>query len=219
MGHSYFGDELVVELVAGPAVEVVADDPHFRLPTQPKVVAGWEGTGEAVDPHVLVEGEGEDTGVVTHESEGVGGGGGDTPGGEVLGSDADEGPGGHRADSEGGKEGKKRKKRKKRKKGKRRAEAGGGAKNSEDKDQNSTSEAEEQPRTVERRIFRRQKTRKLRKLNDGGKLEIVTIKTHNSSDFSDMVLRPKGQKRRKNAKGRRVTTDDILECEGGRLDP
>ena len=43
MGHSYFGDELVVELVAGPAVEVVADDPHFRLPTQPKVVAGWEG--------------------------------------------------------------------------------------------------------------------------------------------------------------------------------
>ena len=72
---------------------------------------------------------------------------------------------------------------------------------------------------MERRIFRRQKTRKLRKLNDGGKLEIVTIKTHNSSDFSDMVLRPKGQKRRKSAKGRRVTTDDILECEGGRLDP
>ena len=35
----------------------------------------------------------------------------------------------------------------------------------------------------------------------------------------DMVLRPKGQKRRKNAKGRRVTADDILECEGGRLDP
>jgi len=118
MGHSYFGDELVVELVAGPAVGVVADDPHFRLPTQPKVVTGWEGTGEAVDPHVLVEGEGEDPGVVTHESEGGGGGGGDTPGGEVLGSEADEGSGGHRADSEGRKEGKKRKKRKKRKKGK-----------------------------------------------------------------------------------------------------
>ena len=80
---------------------------------------------------------------------------------------------------------------------------------------------------VERRIFRRHKTRKSRKLNNGGKLEIVAIKTleivaiktHNSSDFSDMVLRPKGQKRRKNAKGSRVTTDDILECEGGRLDP
>ena len=116
MGHSYFGDELVVELVAGPAVGVVADDPHFRLPTQPKVVTGWEGTGEAVDPHVLVEGEGEDTGVVTHESEGVGGGGGDTPGGEVLGSEADEGSGGHWADSEGRKEGGKRKKGKKEKK-------------------------------------------------------------------------------------------------------
>ena len=116
MGHSYFGDGLVVELVAGPAVGVVADDPHFRLPTQPKVVAGWGGTGEAVDPHVLVEGEGEGTGVVTHESEGVGGGGGDTPGGEVLGSGADEGSGGHRADSEGRKEGEKRKKRKKGKK-------------------------------------------------------------------------------------------------------
>ena len=115
MGHSYFGDELVGGLVAGPAVGVVADDPHFRLPTQPKVVAGWEGTGEAVDPHVLVEGEGEGTGVVTHESEGVGGGGGDTPGGEVLGSEADEGSGGHRADSEGRKEGKKRKKGKKEK--------------------------------------------------------------------------------------------------------
>ena len=115
MGHSYFGDELAVGLVAGPAVGVVADDPHFRLPTQPKVVAGWEGTGEAVDPHVLVEGEGEDTGVATHESEGEGEGGGDTPGGEVLSSGADEGSGGHSADIEGRKEGKKRKKGKKEK--------------------------------------------------------------------------------------------------------
>ena len=72
---------------------------------------------------------------------------------------------------------------------------------------------------MERRIYRRHKTRKLRKLNDGGKLEIVQVKTHNSSDYSDMVLRPKGQKRRKNERGRRVTTDDILECEGGRLVP
>ena len=219
MGHSYFGDELAVGLVAGPAVGVVADDPHFRLPTQPKVVAGWEGTGEAVDPHVLVEGEGEDTGVVTHESEGVGGGGGDTPGGEVLGSGADEGSGGHWADSEGRKEGEKRKKRKKRTKGKKRAEAGGSAKNSAEDDQNSTVEEEDHPRTVERKIYRGHKTRKLRKLNDGGKLELVQVKTHSSLDYSDMVLRPKGQKRRKNAKGRRVTTDDILECEGGRLDP
>ena len=72
---------------------------------------------------------------------------------------------------------------------------------------------------MERRIYRRQKTRKLRKLNDGGKLEIVQVKPHNSSDYSDMVLRPKGRKRSKNERGRRVTTDDILECEGGRLVP
>ena len=102
---------------------------------------------------------------------------------------------------------------------KKRAEAGGSAQNSADKDQNSTGEEEDHPRTVERKIYRGHKTRKLRKLNDGGKLELVQVKTHNSSDYSDMVLRPKGQKRRKNAKGRRVTTDDILECEGGRLDP
>ena len=58
MGHSYFGDELVVGLVAGPAVGVVADDPHFRLPTQPKVVDGWRDTGTGADPHFLVEGKG-----------------------------------------------------------------------------------------------------------------------------------------------------------------
>ena len=108
---------------------------------------------------------------------------------------------------------------KKKKKGKKRAEAGGSAKNSAEDDQNSTVEEEDRPRTVERKIYRGHKTRKLRKLNDGGKLELVQVKTHSSLDYSDMVLRPKGQKRRKNAKGRRVTTDDILECEGGRLDP
>jgi hypothetical protein len=80
-------------------------------------------------------------------------------------------------------------------------------------------EEEDHPRTVGRKIYRGHQTRKLRKLNDGGKLELVQVKTHNSLDYSDMVLRPKGQKRRKNAKGRRVATDDILECEGGRLDP
>ena len=86
-------------------------------------------------------------------------------------------------------------------------------------DQSGTEDEEDQPGTVERRIYRRHKTRKLRKMNDGGKLEIVQVKTHSSSDYSDMVLRPQGQKRRKNERGRRVTTDDILECEGGRLVP
>ena len=105
------------------------------------------------------------------------------------------------------------------KKGGERAEAGGSAQNSTVADQSSTEDEEDQPRTVERRIYRRQKTRKLRKLNDGGKLEIVQVKTHNSSDYSDMVLRPKGRKRSKNERGRRVTTDAILECEGGRLVP
>ena len=63
------------------------------------------------------------------------------------------------------------------------------------------------------------KTRKLRKLNDGGKLEIVQVETHNSSDSNSMVLMPKGRKRSKNERGRRARTEDILECEGGRLDP
>ena len=113
----------------------------------------------------------------------------------------------------------KKKKRKKEKKGGKRAEAGGSAQNSTVADQRGTEDAEEQPGTVERRIYRRHKTRKLRKMNDGGKLEIVQVKTHSSSDYSDMVLRPQGQKRRKSERGRRVTTDDILECEGGRLVP
>ena len=95
---------------------------------------------------------------------------------------------------------------------------GGSAQNSTVADQSGTEDEEDQPRTVERRIYRRQKTRKLRKLNDGGKLEIVQVKTH-SSDYSDMILRPQGQKRRKNERGVRVTTDEILECEGGRLVP
>ena len=86
-------------------------------------------------------------------------------------------------------------------------------------DRNSTEEEEDQPRTVERRVYSRQKTRKLRKLNDGGKLEVVQVKTHSSSGYSDMLLRPKGRKRSKNERGRRVTTEDILECKGGRLDP
>ena len=103
-------------------------------------------------------------------------------GGTGLGSGAEKGTTKKDADDE---EEKRRRKRKK-KRGER-AEAVGSAQNSTDEDQNSSGEEEEQPRTVERRIFRRHKTRKLRKLNDGGKLEIVQIKTHNSSDFSDMV--------------------------------
>ena len=114
-----------------------------------------------------------------------------------------------------GKKGKKEKK----KKGGERAEAGGSAQNRTVADRSGTEDEEDQLRTVERRIYRRQKTRKLRKLNDGGKLEIVQVKTHNSSDYSDMVLRPKGRKRSKNERGRRVATEEILECEGGRVDP
>ena len=86
-------------------------------------------------------------------------------------------------------------------------------------DQSGTEDEGDQPGTVERRIYRRHGTRKLRKLNDGGKLEIVQVKTHNSSDYSDMVLRPKGRKRSKTERGRGVTTEDIFECEGGRLVP
>ena len=42
---------------------------------------------------------------------------------------------------------------------------------------------------------------------------------HVSSDYSTMRLRPMGQANSRNTKSRRVKTDDILECEGGRLDP
>ena len=144
--------------------------------------------------------------------------GGTHQAGEVQSSGADEGSGGIEADREEKKEGKKEGKNKKEKR-KTRAEAGGSARNSTVEGRSGTEDEEDQPRTVGRRIYRRQKTRKLRKLNDGGKLEIVQVKTHNSSDYSDMVLRPKGRERSKNERGRRVTTEEILECEGGRLDP
>ena len=61
--------------------------------------------------------------------------------------------------------------------------------------------------------------RKLRKINDGGKLEVVHVSAHNSSDFDTMRLRPTGQVDSRNKKSRRVRMDDILECEGGRLGP
>ena len=98
--------------------------------------------------------------------------------------------------AKGEKKGKKEKKKKK-KKGEKRAEAGGSAKNSAEDDQNSTVEEEDHPRTVERKIYRGHKTRKLRKLNDGGKLELVQVKTHSSLGYSDMVLRPKGSETKK----------------------
>ena len=113
---------------------------------------------------------------------------------------------------------KKEKKGKMKKRKKKRADAGGIAQNSTEGDMSSTGEEQAEPRTTERRIYRGPKTRKLRNMNDGGKLEIVQVKTHNSSDYSDMVLRPKGRKRSKNERGRRVRTVGILECEGGRLD-
>ena len=55
----------------------------------------------------------------------------------------------------------------------------------------------------------------MRKTNDGGKLKVV----HVSSDFNTMILRLTGQTESKNKKSRRPRIDDILECEGGRLDP
>ena len=54
----------------------------------------------------------------------------------------------------------------------------------------------------------------MRKLNDGGKLEMVQVNAHNTSDYEITILRPRGRK-----KSRRARTEDILECEGGRLDP
>ena len=86
--------------------------------------------------------------------------------------------------------------------GGKRADTGGSAKNITDEDRDSTGEEQAEPRTTERRIYRAPKTRKLRKMNDGGKLETVQVKTHNSSDYSDMVLRPNGRKRSKNEGGR-----------------
>ena len=59
--------------------------------------------------------------------------------------------------------------------------------------------------------------RKLRKMNDGGKLEVVHV--HVGSDFNTVMLRPRGQTESKNKKVRRLRIDDPSECDGGRLDP
>ena len=76
-----------------------------------------------------------------------------------------------------------RKKREKRTKGKKwgkRADAGGSAQSSTEdpEDRSITGEEQAEPRTAERKIYRGQRTRKLRKMNDGGKLEIVQVKTY-----------------------------------------
>ena len=79
---------------------------------------------------------------------------------------------------------------------------------------------EEAPTAVEKKIVRPARAkRKLRKLNDGGKLEVVHVSAHNSSDFNTMMLRPTGQTKSKNTKSRRPRIAGILECEGGRLAP
>ena len=56
-------------------------------------------------------------------------------------------------------------------------------------------------------------------MDDGGELEVVHVSAHNSPDFDNMILRPMGRLGSKNEQIRRARTDDILECEGGRLDP
>ena len=66
------------------AVESVVEDPHFRLPTQPKVVEGWGGTGEAADPLLLVVGEGGGEGVAINRTEDAGSEGGEAAGGAGL---------------------------------------------------------------------------------------------------------------------------------------
>ena len=45
--------ELAVQLWAVQYFPVGIDDPYFRLPTQPKVVDGWGGTGE-IEQKMLV---------------------------------------------------------------------------------------------------------------------------------------------------------------------
>ena len=83
---------LFVFLVRGAlALEVAGDQRDQLRHHMLKVVEGWGGTGEALDPHVLVEGDGEGTGAATQGTEGVGGVGGDTPGGGILNPGADEG--------------------------------------------------------------------------------------------------------------------------------
>ena len=84
---------------------------------------------------------------------------------------------------------------------KKRAEEGRGAKNSTTGLRNGTAEEQDEPKTAERRIYRPVRAKiKLRKMNDGGKLEVAHVSTHNSSDFDTMRLRPTGQVDSRNKK-------------------
>ena len=119
--------------------------------------------------------------------------------------------------TQGWKQRRRKEKRKKRKKREHRADDEGEAENSTGEARNITSELgqPDEPKTVEREIYRRERKRKLRKLNDGGKLEIVHVSAHNRTDFEPMILRPMGRLRSKNEQSRRARAEGILECEGG----
>ena len=72
-------------------------------------------------------------------------------------------------------------------------------------EEESYSRAEEAPRTVERKIVTPVRSRrKLRKMNDGGKLKVVHNGFHNSSDYNLLMLRPMGQKESTENKSRRL---------------
>ena len=90
--------------------------------------------------------------------------------------------------------------------------------------QRSKTSRRQQKKRSEKKIYRPVRgKRKLRKMNAGGKLEVVRVGAHNSSDFDTrmLIIRPMGRLESNNKKSRRARTHDILECEGGsyRLDP
>ena len=76
-------------------------------------------------------------------------------------------------------------KKERKKKEKKRADDDGEAKNITTDARNSTAAELDEPKISERKIYRRGRTRKPRKLNDGGKLEIVQVNAHNSSDYEN----------------------------------
>ena len=88
----YFIDDLAAGSAVVSAVELAAesvvDDPHFRLPMQPKVVDEWRGTGEAADPLIVVEGEEGEAGVARNSTENASDEGGKAAGGAGRGPGA-----------------------------------------------------------------------------------------------------------------------------------
>ena len=84
--------ELAVPSWAVQHFPVGIDDPHFRLPTQPKVVDGLGGTGEEAEPHFLEVGEGGGAGVARNRTGNASGAreDGDAAEGAGLDPDADE---------------------------------------------------------------------------------------------------------------------------------